>query len=131
MTIAIEVTVDGIPRATVVAELGQTLGLRLAQHEPAPPHPKSQICHCGTGKAFADCHGAEVALPAQEAPCPCGSGMPLGDCFPTHAAEDPPPVVPSTPEAPRLDVRVEPTRPKLGGLRARLTAAWVALLKTT
>jgi hypothetical protein len=76
MNIALDITVDGVTKSTVVFATGQSVGLQIRPHEPAP-RPR-------------------LAVPASEAPkpdepCPCGSGRPLAECLPSHTRVDPAP----------------------------------------
>ena len=79
MNIALDITVDGVKKSTVVFATGQSVGLQVRPHEPAP-RPR-------------------LVAPAAEAPkpdepCPCGSGRPLVECLSSHTRVDPVAAVP-------------------------------------
>ena len=97
----LDIAVRGVVRASVVLGLDDKVELSLREHVPSPSHPAAP-CHCGSGKAFGECHGGEVsaveALPPAPAspdpagPCPCGGRRPFGKChgsLPRHAPERP------------------------------------------
>ena len=88
-TLELDIAVRGVVRASVVLGLDDKVELSLREHVPSPSHPAAP-CHCGSGKAFGECHGGEVsaveALPPAPAspdptgPCPCGGRRPFGKC---------------------------------------------------